>query len=200
MIGKPKVIHSTLLRKIVINKSDIFEEKQIAKKCNNLFINIGPNMADDIFTIESLKINANISTIKQEMNLNLLTQREMNYKDHTKFFRLILQLSGDINLNPGPTQIPETWSVFKKGVVHFVHLNINSLPSKIEELRLDSEVSIPNYSLIRKDRSRKGGAVACYMRNDICFNSQNYLSDETENISFDLLLPKTKPISIAIVH
>ena len=85
-------------------------------------------------------------------------------------------------------------------MVHFVHLNINSLPSKIEELRLDSEVSIPNYSLIRKDQSRKGGDVACYMRNDICFNSQNYLSDETENISFDLLLPKTKPLSIAIVY
>ena len=105
------------------------------------------------------------------MNLNLLTQRETNYKDHTKFFRLILLLSGDINLNPGLTQISETWSVFKKQELHFVHLNINSLPSKIEELRqiakntnlaviglsetkldrttFDSEVSIPNYSLIR---------------------------------------------------
>ena len=174
------------------------------------------------FTIESLKINENISTIKQEMNLNLLTLREMNYKDHTNSFRLILLLSGDINLNPGPTQISETWSVFKKRGLHFVHLNINSLPSKIEELRqiakntnsaviglsktkldkiiFDSEVSVPNYSLIRKDRNRKGGGVACYIRSDICFNSQNYLSDEIENISFDLLLPKTKPISIAIVY
>ena len=146
----------------------------------------------------------------------------MNCKDHTKFFRLILLLSGDINLNPGPTQISKTWSVFKKRGLHFVHLNINSLPSKIEELRqiakdtnsaviglsetkldktiFDSEISIPNYSLIRKDRNRKGGGVACYIRSDICFNSQNYLSDEIENISFDLLLPKTKPISIAIVY
>ena len=46
----------------------------------------------------------------------------MNYKDHTKFFRLILLLSGDMNLNPGPTQISETWSVFKKRGLHFVHL------------------------------------------------------------------------------
>ena len=175
----------------------------------------------EFFTIESLKINENISTIKQEMNLNLLTLREVNYKDHTKFFRLILLLSDDINLNPGPTQISETWSVFKKRGLHFVHLNINSLPSKIEELRqiakytnsaviglsktkldktiFDSEVSIPNYSLIRKDGNRKGGGVACYIRSDICFNSQNYLSDEIENISFDLLLPKAKPISIAII-
>ena len=55
----------------------------------------------------------------------------MNYKDHTKLFRLILLLSGDIHLNPGPTKI----SIFKKRGLHFVHLNINSLPSKIEELR-----------------------------------------------------------------
>ena len=102
----------------------------------------------------------------------------MNYRDHTKFFRLILLLSGDINLNPGPTQIPKTWSVFRGRGLHFVHLNINSLPSKIEELRqiakdtnsaviglsetkldktiFDSEIYIPNYSLIRKDRNRKG--------------------------------------------
>ena len=54
------------------------------------------------------------------MNLNLLTLREMNYKDLIKFLRLILLLSGDINLNPGPTQISETWSVFKKRGLHFV--------------------------------------------------------------------------------
>ena len=135
---------------------------------------------------------------------------------------MILQLSGNINLSPGPTQISETWSVFKKRRLHFVHLNINSLPSKIEELRhitkntnsaiiglsktkldktiFDSEVSIPNYSLIRKDLNRKGGGVACYIRSDICFDSQNYISDKIENISFDLSLPKTKPISIAILY
>ena len=89
----------------------------------------------EFFTIESIKINENISTIKQEMNLNQLTLREINYKNHTKFFRLTLLLSGDINLNPGPTQISKTWSVFKKRGLHFVHLNINSLPTKIEELR-----------------------------------------------------------------
>ena len=115
------------------------------------------------------------------MNFNLLTLREMNYKDHTKIFRLILLLSGDINLNPGPTQISETWSVFKKRGLHFVHLNINSLPSKIEELgqiakntnsaviglsetkldktMFDSEVSIPHYGLIRKDRNTERAGV-----------------------------------------
>ena len=176
----------------------------------------------DFFTTESFKANEKISIARQECNLTLVTLREMNYRDHTKFFRLILLLSGDINLNPGPTQISKTWSVFKKRGLHFVHLNINSLPSKMAELRqiaedtnsaviglsetkldktiFDSEISIPNYSLIRNYRNRKGGGVACYIRGDICFNSQNYLSVEIENISFDLLLPKTKPISTAIVY
>ena len=65
---------------------------------------------------------------------------------------------------------------------------------------LDSDIFIPKYSLIRKDHNRKGGGVACFIRSDICFNSQNYLSEENENISFDLLLPKTKPISISIIR
>ena len=59
----------------------------------------------DFFTIESLKTNENISITRQELNLNLLTLREINCKDHTKFFRLILLLSGDINLNPSRTQL-----------------------------------------------------------------------------------------------
>ena len=63
---------------------------------------------ETFFTVESLKINENISIIRQKMNLNLLNLREMDYKDHTKFFRSILLLSGDINVNPGPTQVLET--------------------------------------------------------------------------------------------
>ena len=66
------------------------------------------------FTIKSLETNETISITRQELNLNLLTLREMICKDHTKFFRLILLLPGDINLNPGPTQISKTWTVFKK--------------------------------------------------------------------------------------
>ena len=45
----------------------------------------------------------------------------------------------------------------------------------------DSEIFIPNYSLVRKGRNRKGWGVACYIRSDI-----ENTSDENENISFDL--------------
>ena len=68
----------------------------------------------DFFTIESLKTNKKISITRQEFNLNLLTLREVNCKDHTKFFRLILLLSSHINLKPGPTQNFENLVGFQK--------------------------------------------------------------------------------------
>ena len=75
---------------------------------------------------------------------------------HQSYFRIILLLSVDINLNPGPNAdvLPfskesfyndesrifsgsddgnlnfEEWAVFKKKGVHFVHININSLLPK----------------------------------------------------------------------
>ena len=48
VIGKSKLIHSTLLRKTVINKDVILEEQQIANALNNFVINIGPKLADDM--------------------------------------------------------------------------------------------------------------------------------------------------------
>ena len=68
-------------------------------------------------------------------------------------------------------------------------MNVNSLLSKIDEIRdianrikpavlgiteskLDSsvrniEVNINGYSIIRSDRNRHGGGVACYVKNDL---------------------------------
>ena len=68
--------------------------------------------------------------------------------------------------------------VFKQKGLHFLHLNCNSLPNKIEELRqfvssasphilccsetkldkliLDGEISFENHAVIRKDRNRNG--------------------------------------------
>ena len=53
--------------------------------------------------------------------------------------KLILLLPSDISLNPGPNrtnhQLTEDLKVFKNRGLHFIHLNINSLLSKIDELR-----------------------------------------------------------------
>ena len=73
--------------------------------------------------------------------------------------------------------------------LYFGHLNINSILTKIVQLRyllinsnisvlgktetkLDStihneEVKIDGYNLIRSDRNRKGGGIACYIKNNV---------------------------------
>ena len=82
-------------------------------------------------------------------------------RKHKFYFRYILLLSGDINLNPGPftDTFPfsnssfsgsesrvhlgsndknldtEKWTNFKKKGLHFIHININSLLPKIDKIR-----------------------------------------------------------------
>ena len=136
-------------------------------------------------------------------------------------------LSGDISLNPGPTQLPpqlnsENWSPFKKRGLHFIHLNINSLLPKIDELRhiartskvsvigitetkldesvLNNEINIEGYDILRLDRNRHGGGVACYIRNDISFTQLNIFSNDIENIIFDILLPNSHSITVGIFY
>ena len=116
----------------------------------------------------------------------------------------------------------DKWNIFNKRGLHMIHLNINSVLSKIDELRvvakkskaavigvteskldatvLDGEVNIDGYEVIRSDRNRHGGGVACYVRNDISFNIRSDFSDEIENIVFDMLLPKTKPILVGFLY
>ena len=101
-------------------------------------------------------------------------------------------------------------------------MNINRLLSKIDELReiarktratvigiteskldgsvLDGEINIDGYKLVRSDRNRHEGGVACYIRSDISFNVRGDFSSEIENIFLDILLPKTKPILIGILY
>ena len=139
---------------------------------------------------------------------------------------MLLILSGDINLNPGPAnrhQIKDhKFEVFTRKGLHFIHLNINSLLPKIDELRYiaknsnaavigisetkldntvyDSEVAIDVYNIALSDRNKKGGGNACYIRINICFNLKTCLSNNIENIFIDLLFPKTKPISVGVIY
>ena len=58
VIGKSKFIHSTLPRKIIINKNVIFEENRVANAFNNFFITIGPELANESYiqgTNETIK-------------------------------------------------------------------------------------------------------------------------------------------------
>ena len=138
---------------------------------------------------------------------------------------MLLLLSGDISLNPGPTPISVSqsfWKPFENKGLHFLHLNINSILPKLDELETMagntkaaiigiteskvgssisvSEVEIPGYCILQCDQNRNGGGVACYVRQDLCFNLRSTAMGDIEGIFFDILLPKTKPIFVGIIY
>ena len=57
---------------------------------------------------------------------------KLKYQNLNSFSHLLLLLSGNISLNPGPVhqdtlQCSNEWNVFKNRGLHFINLNINSL-------------------------------------------------------------------------
>ena len=180
----------------------------------------------NFFTIESININNKICKIHLRYHLQLLVLSELKFRNCFLFLKLLLLLSGDINLNPGPDQIfidfNDTYNPFKHRGLHFLHLNINSLVPKVDELRviakisnaavigisesklddsvLNPEVEINGYDLLRCDRNRHGGRIACYIRQDLCYRTRTICSKEIENLFFDILLPKSKPFTVSILY
>ena len=139
---------------------------------------------------------------------------------------MLLLLSGDKSLNPGHVhqntlQCLNEWKVFKKRGLHFIHLNISSLLSKIEEVCyiakslnpvvignckskidasvLDPEISMYNCKILRSDRNKQGGGVVCYVRNYLSYNTLNFHC-EVESIFFETLLPISKAITVGTIY
>ena len=56
------------------------------------------------------------------------------------------------------------------------------------------EVNINGYSIIRNDRNRHGGGVACYVKNDLCFNTKNFFPNSIEHVFFEILIQKLNPL------
>ena len=138
---------------------------------------------------------------------------------------MILILSDDIRLYPGPVYNHhpanlKEWNTFKLKGLHLPHLNVNSLLMKTDELRyianlsnaavigitesklddyiLDSEIQIDNYQILHCDG--KGKEWVAYVRNDLSYIETDFIPTEMENILFEILLPKTKPITVGIIY
>ena len=61
----------------------------------------------------------------------------------------------------------------------------------------DAEITTSGYSVLRLDRNRDGGIVCVYIRNGFAFNHRQDLHDDRiEKIWSDILLPKSKPITM----
>ena len=180
----------------------------------SVIVNLKNSPKNDFFTIE----------FSTDMHLKLLTISKMKYKSNHLYLKMALLLPGDANLNPDPVtkhQLKDPkFEAFNNKGLHLIHLNINNLLPKIDELHniakcysaaaigitktklnntaYNSEVTIDRYNIVLNDRNRKGGGLACYIRSDICYSKKTCLSDDLENIFTDILFPKTKPISLGI--
>ena len=89
------------------------------------------------------------------------------------------------SIRPQDVSLPSGHSTKK------AYININSLLSKKDKIRFiankdeaaitgitesnhtvpDLEVNLPGYDILRCDRNRNSGGVACYIRKDLCFNT-----------------------------
>ena len=143
------------------------------------------------------------------------------------FFNLLILLSGDISLNPGPNhqhklQCLNKCNIFKSRGLQFIDLNISSLFLKIEELQiiakstnaaiigikeskldesvLEPEIQIDYYKILRCDTNRHGGGVACYIRNDLSYKIISVFPREIESNFFEILLPNSKPITVGTIY
>ena len=106
------------------------------------------------------------------------------------------------------------WEPLKVWGLFFCHLNVNGLLSKndkikdiinyikpailgIKESKLDSfvtnaELNINSYRLIRINRNRNDGVVACYIRNDLCFDINIFFSSNSiKHDFFEISNPKS---------
>ena len=94
----------------------------------------------EFFTLDYIDTCENIQSLGTQLTINRFSVSQLRYKNLNSFSRLLLLLSCDISLNPGPVhqgtlQSSNEWKVSKNKGLHFNHLNINSLLPKIEQLR-----------------------------------------------------------------
>ena len=95
---------------------------------------------NEFFNLETITLCYYILHITLHQNLVSLAVANQKYKDYNNFYQFLLLLSGDVSLNPGPVQISLAVNINiceplnKKGL-HFLHININSLLPKIDELK-----------------------------------------------------------------
>ena len=169
-----------------------------------------------VFSIEVIKITSDFSSAEIRVDLGYFVLNKICFKRKKclKFYQFIILLSGDISLNPGPSQYPQDndnkFEPFHKSGLHVLHINVNSLLLKIHELRdtvghtkvavlgiteskldssvFDQEVDINGSSILKCNRNRNGGGLACYVRAELCFNSRNIFLNSIEHVFFWIYL------------
>ena len=73
--------------------------------------------------------------------------------------------------------------------------------TRLNETIADNEISISGYNIVRRDRSlngRNGDEVCFYVRSNINnIVRENLISDQLENLSIEIIKPRSKPFIVA---
>ena len=78
------------------------------------------------------------------------------HKNHFLYLKLILLVSWDRSLNQAPIQkdrLKENWKTFRNRGLHFIHLSINSLLTRIYKLMEIVKISNPGLFASQKQKS-----------------------------------------------
>ena len=137
----------------------------------------------------------------------------------------MLLFLGDVILNPGSfsnLQLfkQKEWQDFNNRGLHLIHLNIDSLQPETDELRDKKEQKLPrlayrNINLIAQSLIQKcilkitkffvsieigTEEVACYIKRDISYKLNSLLPNVIKNITFNIMMPYTKLITIDVFY
>ena len=116
-----------------------------------------------------------------QFDLVFFSISKLQYRSSNSYFNLLLLLSGDISLNPGPLhnnqlQPQNEWSVFNSRGLHSIHLSVNSLLPKIDKLRNIAKLS--NAAVIGISESKLDD-----IRNDLRFDVKLFFRLKLETFS-----------------
>ena len=92
------------------------------------------------FTLDSIYICEELVSFHSSLLCKFCTISKFKVINSKSFRRILLILSGDISSNPGPVynsrpSCSNDWNVFKAKGIHLIHLNVNNLLLKIDEIR-----------------------------------------------------------------
>ena len=134
---------SSKITLIIIFKSIIVFSNGIIPLEESLHCNLKLFPNKDFFCIEVLNLMDRICTCETNFDIAIYALLKVKFTNNSNyaFFKIILMLAGDVELNPGPSQNSTLYNPFKTKGLHFVHLNINSIFQKIDELRAISKNS-----------------------------------------------------------
>ena len=80
----------------------------------------------------------------------------------------------------------------------FRKLTLGAPESKLDGTISDTEVYIPGYIIIRKDRSRSGGGVALYIRENLSYTNRiDLVPDTLEIICVEINLPHSRSFLVS---